>query len=127
MYKRWSAIGGLFISLLILATGHSSAQVVPQPNRAMRTKMDEDIRRCLQQDGTPSASVAVVEGGQITYLAAFGDAVLHPKKAASEKTRYQLASISKTFTAQAILLLEADGKLSLEDKVSKWYPGLSGA
>ena len=93
----------------------------------MRTKMDEAIRRCLQQDGTPSASVAVVEGGRITYLAAFGEAVLHPKKAASEKTRYQLASISKTFTAQAILLLEADGKLSLEDKVSKWHPGLTSA
>jgi D-alanyl-D-alanine carboxypeptidase len=127
MYKRWSGTGGLFISLLILATGHSSAQVVPQPNRATRTKLDEAIRRCLQQDGTPSASVAVVEGGRITYLAAFGEAVLHPKKAASEKTRYQLASISKTFTAQAILLLEADGKLSLEDKVSKWHPGLTSA
>ena len=74
----------------------------------------------LREDGTPSASVAVVvEGGRISYAAAFGDAKLHPKTAALETTRYQLASISKTFTAQAVLLLEADGKLSLDDKVSK--------
>jgi len=93
----------------------------------MQTKMDEVVRRCLREDGTPSASVAIVEGGRITYIAAFGDAVMRPKSAATETTRYQLASISKTFVAQAVLLLEADGKLSLEDRVSKWYPSLTGA
>ena len=52
---------------------------------------------------------------------------MQPKKPALETTRYQLASISKTFTAQAVLLLEADGKLSLDDKVSHWYPTLTNA
>jgi len=89
--------------------------------------MDEAVQRCLREDGTPSASVAVVEGGRIIYLAAFGNAVMHPPKAAVKTTRYQLSSISKTFTAQSVLLLEADGRLSLESKVSKWYPGLTGA
>jgi D-alanyl-D-alanine carboxypeptidase len=87
--------------------------------------MDEAIRRCLREDGTPSATVAVVRNGKIVYTAAFGYAVLHPATIATTTTRYQLASISKTFTAQAILLLEADGRLSLDDKVSKWYPTLT--
>jgi CubicO group peptidase (beta-lactamase class C family) len=87
--------------------------------------MDEAIRRCLREDGTPSASVAVVRNGKIVYTAAFGYAVLRPETMATTTTPYQLASISKTFTAQAILLLEADGRLSLDDKVSKWYPTLT--
>jgi CubicO group peptidase (beta-lactamase class C family) len=65
----------------------------------MRIKIDAAVRRCLQEDGTPSASVTIVEGDRITYKAAFGDAALHPKTAAAKTTRYQLASISKTFTA----------------------------
>ena len=111
----------------MFATIPSYGQAALQPDQTMRTRMDEAVRRCLREDGTPSASVAVVEGGRISYAAAFGDAKLHPKTAALETTRYQLASISKTFTAQAVLLLEADGKLSLDDKVSKWYPSLTGA
>jgi CubicO group peptidase (beta-lactamase class C family) len=127
MHKRWKGSGGLFVSLLTLATGFAYGQAASQPDHAMQTKMDEVVRRCLREDGTPSASVAIVEGGRITYIAAFGDAVMRPKSAATETTRYQLASISKTFVAQAVLLLEADGKLSLEDRVSKWYPSLTGA
>lgn len=127
MHKRWKGSGGLFVSLLTLATGFAYGQAASQPDHAMQTKMDEVVRRCLREDGTPSASVAIVEGGRITYMAAFGDAVMRPKSAATETTRYQLASISKTFVAQAVLLLEADGKLSLEDRVSKWYPSLTGA
>jgi D-alanyl-D-alanine carboxypeptidase len=115
------------VSLTMFATIPSYGQAALQPDQTMRTRMDEAVRRCLREDGTPSASVAVVEGGRISYAAAFGDAKLHPKTAALETTRYQLASISKTFTAQAVLLLEADGKLSLDDKVSKWYPSLTGA
>jgi D-alanyl-D-alanine carboxypeptidase len=117
-------IGGLFLALL----SHGLvAQAAFQPDPAKRTQIDEAIRRCLREDRTPSASVAIVEGGQLSYVGAFGEAVMQPKSPASEATRYQLASISKTFTAQAVLLLEADGKLSLDDKVSRWYPNLTEA
>ena len=113
------------VLLLTSAAANSSAQTATRFDQAVRTKMDEAIRRCLREDGTPSASVAVVRNGKIVYTAAFGYAVLRPETMATTTTPYQLASISKTFTAQAILLLEADGRLSLDDKVSKWYPTLT--
>lgn len=94
---------------------------------AMRNQFDQAIQRCLQADGTPSASVAIVVDNNLAYAKAFGDAVLKPPLPASTATRYQLASISKTFTAQAVLLLVADGKLSLNDSVSRWFPDLTGA
>ncbi len=94
---------------------------------AMRNKIDQAIQRCLQADGTPSTSVAIVVDNHLAYAKAFGDAVLEPPLPASTATRYQLASISKTFTAQAVLLLVADGKLSLNDSVSRWFPDLTGA
>jgi D-alanyl-D-alanine carboxypeptidase len=93
----------------------------------MRKQIDQVIERCIQADGTPSASVAIVVDDHLGYANAFGDAVLKPPVSATTATRYQLASISKTFTAQAVLLLVAAGKLSLDDSVSRWYPDLTGA
>ncbi len=94
---------------------------------AMRNQIDQAIQQCLRADGTPSASVAIVVDGHLAYAKAFGDAVLEPPQPASTATRYQLASISKTFTAQAVLLLVANGKLSLNDSVSRWFPDLTSA
>ena len=97
------------------------------PDPALRSGIDQIVSRCLREDGTPSASIALVKEGQLFYVAAYGLADLKTKSPAMATTRYQLASISKTFTAQAVLLLEADGKLSLNDNVSKWYPDLTSA
>ena len=41
--------------------------------------------------------------------------------------RYAIGSVSKQFTAAAVLLLQEDGKLSLDDKVAKWFPQLTRA
>ncbi len=90
-------------------------------------EIDRTIQECLQEDGTPSASVAIVRDGQIVYAKAFGKSSLNPPVPATPQTRYQLASLSKTFTAQAILLLAAQKKLSLDDTVSRWYPDLTEA
>jgi CubicO group peptidase (beta-lactamase class C family) len=89
-------------------------------------RLDGEVLRVLKEDHTASASIAIVQGGRLTYAAAYGQARISPPIPATVKTRYQLASISKTFTAQALLLLEQDGKLSLDDPVSRWIPGLSG-
>ena len=98
-----------------------------QMSRNSYEEIDRTIQECLLQDGTPSASVAIVRDGQIIYAEAFGKSSLKPPVLATPQTRYQLASLSKTFTAQAILLLVAQKKLSLDDTVSRWYPDLTEA
>jgi D-alanyl-D-alanine carboxypeptidase len=79
----------------------------------------------LKQRGLPSASVAVVQSGKLVYAHAYGLAHVHPDAAATPEMRYSIGSISKQFTATAILLLQQDGKLSLNDSVGKYVPGLS--
>ncbi len=89
-------------------------------------KIDAAVRAALSVSETPSASVAVVRDGQIVFAKAYGDAVAGAKPVkATAATRYQIASVSKEFTAAAILLLLQDGKLSLDDKVGKWLPELN--
>jgi CubicO group peptidase (beta-lactamase class C family) len=73
----------------------------------------------------PSASVAIVTNGKISYLNAFGDARIDPPTPARPEMRYAIGSISKQFTAVAILMLAEQGKLSLDDPVSRYVPNLT--
>ena len=76
----------------------------------------------------PSASVAIVENNHLVYSHAFGLAnVTPPKSATAGRMAYAIGSISKQFTANAILLLQQRGKLSIEDPVSKYFPNFTRA
>jgi CubicO group peptidase (beta-lactamase class C family) len=88
-------------------------------------KVDSIANQVLQSTGVPSASVAVVTHGRLAYAHAYGMANLEPRTPASADMRYAIGSISKQFTASAILLLAQDGKLSLDDPVSRLVPGLT--
>jgi D-alanyl-D-alanine carboxypeptidase len=111
-------------TLVISGTATMRGQTI---DAAMREQIAQAVQRCLATDGTPSASVAIVADGHVAYAKAFGNAVMSPAVPASATTRYQLASLSKTYTAQAVLLLAAAGKLSLSDSVSRWFPNLTEA
>jgi CubicO group peptidase (beta-lactamase class C family) len=108
---------------LILTSAHGQTELSPE----LRTKIDKLATETLKQSGVPSASIAVVRDGKIVYLNAYGDARLEPKVPAKPDMRYSIGSISKQFTAVAILLLQEEGKLSLDDKVSKFIPELTRA
>jgi CubicO group peptidase (beta-lactamase class C family) len=91
----------------------------------LRAKIDDIAKKTLASTGVPSASIAVVKDGQIAYLQAYGDARLEPRTAARPEMRYSIGSISKQFAAAAILLLAEQGKLSLDDPVSRFVPNLT--
>src|SRR6201987_1206896 len=88
-------------------------------------KIDKVASDALAKTGVPSASVAVVRDGQIAYLHAYGNARIDPETPAKPEMRYSIGSISKQFTAAAILLLQEQGKLSLDDAVGKYVPDLT--
>ncbi|HET8750281.1 MAG TPA: serine hydrolase domain-containing protein, partial [Sphingomicrobium sp.] len=77
----------------------------------------------LAQSGVPSAEIAVVRDGKIVLSKAYGKA--NETLPANPSLPYQIASNSKQFTAMALLLLEDEGKLSLDDAVSKYIPGIT--
>ena len=114
----------VLISVLVLACA-----LVTQAQLTQETKdaIDKLANETLTTTGVPSASIAVVKDGQVVYAKAYGDARLDPKTQATSDMRYSIGSISKQFTAVAMLLLQEQGKLSLDDKVSKFLPDLTRA
>ena len=110
------------LAALLVATPAAAQQLTP----AETTKVDTIVADALKSSGVPSASVAIVRDGKIVFAKAYGDQG-PGMKATSADAKYQIASVSKQFTAAALLLLEDEGKLSLDDKVSKWVPGITGA
>jgi CubicO group peptidase (beta-lactamase class C family) len=95
--------------------------------QTLDARLDEKISSALAASGAPSVSVAVVQNMQLVYAKAFGKASLAQDKAADATTRYAIGSISKQFAAAGLLLLAEQGKLSLDDKVSKYFPQLTRA
>jgi D-alanyl-D-alanine carboxypeptidase len=115
----------LFIAVLLAA---STLPAQTQPIRAaLREKVDAIVRQSLTATGIPSASIAIVQAGAITYLQAYGDGRVEPRTPAQPTMRYSVGSISKQFTATAVLLLAEQGKLSLDDPVSRFMPNLTRA
>lgn len=104
----------------------SAAPAVATLPAKLNADIDQAIVRMLAAAGEPSASIAVVKDGKLAYSKAYGKARL-PGTPATPATRYKIGSLSKQFTAAATLLLEQDGKLSLDDKVAKYFPELTRA
>jgi D-alanyl-D-alanine carboxypeptidase len=102
-----------------------SAQTADTLDPALKARVDLIAGQVLEQTGVPSASVAVVQHGKVVYTHAYGRARLEPSVAATPEMRYSIGSISKQFTAAAILMLQEEGKLSLDDTVGKYIPGLT--
>ena len=132
-----------FLQLLILAlvassSGATDPQRVASPGPSPTAEQDllpADTQReidnvaldLLKKSGAPSASIAVVKDGKLAYVHAYGMADTKTHLAAASTMRYSVGSISKQFTAAAILLLAEEGKLSLDDKVGRWLPDLTRA
>jgi D-alanyl-D-alanine carboxypeptidase len=100
----------------------ADAQTLPAP---MRAHIDSMVRDVLVSTGAPSVSIAVVKDGEIAYTNAYGTARRDPTVPAASSMRYSIGSVSKQITATAVLLLAERGKLSLDDKVSRWMPTLT--
>src|SRR5450755_2840713 len=79
------------------------------------------------QGAVPGACVAVIRRGAPIVRRAYGLADLENRVAATPATNYRLASMTKQFTAAAILLLAQDRRLSIDDPVRKWLPSLPDA
>ncbi len=94
---------------------------------ALSAKVRAAITDVMHRTGVPSASVGIVRNGHVAYVAAFGAARLSPPMPATPAMHYAIGSISKQFTVAAVMLLQQEGKLSIDDPVSRWFPELTRA
>jgi D-alanyl-D-alanine carboxypeptidase len=120
MVIRISMVAGLLINLSTLRAQDSSVG-----DSVLQRQADSIASAVLHSSGVPSASVAIVKNGRVAYANTYGSARLDPRVAATPEMRYAIGSISKQFTAVAALLLQQDGRLKLDDPVSKYIPGLT--
>ncbi len=118
---------GAFAVVVFLLLGTAFQANAQTATPALSTEQEHKIADMLAESGAPSVSIAVVKQGQLVYAKAFGKASLEPDRPADANTRYAIGSISKQFTAAAVLMMEEQGKLSLDDKVSKYFPELTRA
>jgi len=100
----------LALAFLLVANAFASIDAV-----------DRYLDSQLKQRQIPGVSLAVVRNGKLEKAAGYGFADLENNVAATERTVYQWASVSKQFTAECIMMLVQDGKLRLDDPVSKHY------
>jgi D-alanyl-D-alanine carboxypeptidase len=112
----------LAAAVLLLAPAAAAAQALTPAESA---RIDTLVTTTLAKTGVPSAVVAVVRGNRLVFTRAWGKAS-EAIPVARPDLPYQIASNSKQFTAAALLLLQRDGKLSLDDTVARWLPGVSG-
>jgi D-alanyl-D-alanine carboxypeptidase len=125
-----ACLQGICVALFLIcltssATGQTAAE--PRLPAETRSRIDAIVQQALEQTGVPSASIAVVTHGEIAYVRAYGLARIEPPTMARPDMRYSIGSISKQFTAAAVLLLAEQGKLSLDDPVAKYVPNLTRA
>jgi D-alanyl-D-alanine carboxypeptidase len=91
------------------------------------SKIDKSVADVLAKTGAPSASIALVRDGRLAYAHAYGTANLETRTPATPEMRYSIGSVSKQFTAAAVLMLAEEGKLSLDDRVLRYLPDLTRA
>ena len=103
----------VFTCLLVFATlGH------PTP-----PSFDDDLRRFASSDSV-GYSVLISQNGKVVYKEARGLANIELNVPMKSHHIFEIGSLTKQFTAVAILLLAQDGVLSLEDNISKYIPGI---
>jgi len=120
------------LALALLASAacshiQTSAQMSGPMTPELRASIDAAATKVLAETGVPSATLGIVVDGRIVLTTAYGDARLSPELKAAPAMAYPIGSISKQFTATAVLLLVQEGKLSLDDTVSRFFPELTRA
>lgn len=111
---------------LILWCGAAQAQNTGNLS-AEEAKADAAIKAAMQQRHIPGLSVAVVRNGKPVFMKGYGLANVELAVPATKDTLYQLASVTKQFTAAATLMLVQEGKLALDEKIPTYLPDLPAA
>jgi CubicO group peptidase (beta-lactamase class C family) len=105
-------------SLFVIAALDARAQ---QPGDPSRADLDRVFAKWSAKDG-PGCSVAASRDGKTVYEAGYGSAILEADVPNTPATIMHAASVSKQFTAMAIMLLARDGKLKLDDDIRTYLP-----
>ena len=103
----------------------ASAQVV-EPSADALAELDATIEAHLARTNTPGALAAVVSRGDIVHLRTYGMANVELSVPVSNESLFEIGSISKQFVTAAVMLMQEDGKIGLDDAIHEYLPYLPG-
>ena len=108
-------------ALALIALAHAAPAQTLDPARALRI---DSVFAAYATPTSPGCALAVTRRGTIVYERGYGMASLEQNVPITPRTVFDLGSVSKQFTAASVLLLQLDGKLSLDDDVRRYLPEL---
>jgi CubicO group peptidase (beta-lactamase class C family) len=111
MYRNYSRV---LITLVLLYAAMAATAL------AQADKVDEYIKSEIEKRKIPGLSLAVVKNGEVIKAQGYGLANIELKVPATADTIYQSGSVGKQFTSAAVMLLVEEGKINLDDRISKY-------
>jgi D-alanyl-D-alanine carboxypeptidase len=105
----------------------SAAQAQAPDDKGLAASIDKLAAAAIASGESPGLEVAVIKNGKPVLVKGYGFADLEEHVPVSNNSVFRVGSVTKQFTAVALLLLAEEGKVSLQDKLSKYYPNFPRA
>lgn len=107
------------LSFYLLTGTLKSQQELPS---FLRDSLDSYITAAMEKEQLPGLAVCIVKDGRVVLMKGYGVTEVGGSDKVDENTLFMIGSNTKAFTALAMALLQEEGKLSLNDRISKWLP-----
>jgi CubicO group peptidase (beta-lactamase class C family) len=119
--SRWILSSSLIAVLVFAAAAHSV------PDEPLSATVDEFVTAELRAQHIPGVALAVVQDGKIVKAAGYGLSNVELGVATKPESIFQTGSVGKQFTATAVMMLVEEGRVGLDDKISKYFPNAPAA
>lgn len=118
----WQESSRVIVAILLLSSSAHTEYAAASDEKSAAAV--DEVFSDLTKPGSPGCALAVYRDGKIIYAKGYGLANIEENVAITPRTVFDIGSTSKQFTAASILLLEKQGKLSVNDDVRKYVPEL---
>jgi D-alanyl-D-alanine carboxypeptidase len=125
--KKTAPLVVVLLLAVVSFSGCGNDRATPHFSEDIVERLDTAIASEMKYSDLPGVVVGVWVPGEGRYVVARGKANLQTGERRDLKDPFRIASITKTFTATAVLQLVEEGKLSKSDRLSKWYPDFPNA
>ncbi|MEO7207162.1 MAG: serine hydrolase domain-containing protein [Steroidobacteraceae bacterium] len=122
-----NSIKGFIAAVLVTAFLGSAARAQAPEDKNLAGSIDKTAAAAVAAGETPGLEVAVIKNGKPVLVKSYGSANLEQHVPVTNSSVFRIGSVTKQFTAAALLLLAEEGKVSVQDKLSKYYPNFPRA
>lgn len=112
----------VILPLLLFGAAASPSPTEQNSNDAASRKVDEYINAEIQREKIPGLSLGVIQNGKVIKARGYGLSNVELDVPVKPETIFQTGSVGKQFTATAVMMLVEEGKIGLDDKISKYFP-----